>query len=149
MAQHSDGHEWRAVVRDGVEKGHGEDVLFYCTQCSMVESLRERLNRANGRHYLSRGVIDLTTRYGLTLTEARILSVLMAHEGEVVTAERIAELLWPDTPVLDRYARAAIRQHVYQVREKFKLTGGYVIETIGRIGHRFVRAELGQSLEAK
>ena len=74
----------------------------------------------------------------LTPLEFRLLSVLVSHEGEVLTRERLRELVWNDVKSL---APEQVKLYVSYLRKKLDLDGsGTPIETVRGAGYRYTRA---------
>ena len=75
-----------------------------------------------------------TTR--LTPSESTLLATLAAHHNTYLSAKLLGSLLW-DEPRDDRYARAAIRSHIYTLRRKLTSIGlEGVLTSIHLLGYR-------------
>lgn len=71
----------------------------------------------------------------LTPLEFRLLSVLVRHSGEVLTRERLRELVWNDVQTL---APEQVKLYVSYLRRKLDLDGsGTPIETVRGAGYRY------------
>lgn len=71
----------------------------------------------------------------LTPLEFRLLSVLVAHRGEVLTRERLRELVWNDVHSL---APEQVKLYVSYLRRKLGADGGDTpIETVRGAGYRY------------
>ena len=73
----------------------------------------------------------------LTPSESAIFEAVLAANGGVVPAERIASVLWGGTPVVDTLSRAAIRSHVYTLRKKLRTAGlDHALVSLSGAGYR-------------
>jgi DNA-binding response OmpR family regulator len=78
------------------------------------------------------------TEVSLTPLEFRLLSVLVAHAGEVLTRERLRELVWNDAQSL---APEQVKLYVSYLRRKLDAAAGGAappIETVRGAGYRYV-----------
>lgn len=73
----------------------------------------------------------------LTLTEFKILKVLMKHHGQVVSRERIIEAAWSDKLQLPDFN--SINVHIQRIRKKIELdiSNPKIIETVWGLGYKF------------
>ena len=71
----------------------------------------------------------------LTPLEFRLLAVLLRHRGEVLSRERLLELVWGDTQAL---APEQVKLYVSYLRRKLTIDGqGPPIETVRGAGYRW------------
>jgi two-component system OmpR family response regulator len=148
-------------------RGFGQGADDYITKPFSMQvfmlRLRAVLRRAN-RSSLTAGKAKRTYRLGeawfdathnqvhgggeqisLTLTQGRILHLLLVHEGEVLSAERIMDQLWG----YDSETNASvIKTHIRHMRARLALVLGdkQIIQTIPGLGYTFRPPALPLSL---
>lgn len=73
----------------------------------------------------------------LTASESTILDAVLDANGGVVPTERIASALWGGQPMVDTLSRAAIRTHVYTLRNKLRAAGlEHALVSLSGAGYR-------------
>lgn len=79
-------------------------------------------------------IFDHPMRVRLTPTESCILRLLLAHEGQVLPAERIRDRVWGETGL---GCSTALKTHIRHLREKldFLPDGARIIQTVPTIGY--------------
>ncbi len=82
----------------------------------------------------------------LTPTESRILQLLLAHEGQVLSAERIMERIWSYNSASDI---AVVKTHIRRLRAKIlRLPGGpQPIRTVPGVGYMLAPASDAGAVE--
>jgi len=82
----------------------------------------------------------------LTATESKILELLLANAGQVLSAERIMDELWDEES--DTYA-SVVKTHIRYLRSKLATVFGTltVIETVRGLGYTFQRSSAETPLE--
>lgn len=73
----------------------------------------------------------------LTLTEFKILKVLMKHHGQVISRERIIEFVWSDKLQSPNFN--SINVHIQRIRKKVEvdINRPEIIETVWGLGYKF------------
>ncbi len=107
---------------------------------ALVESILKR-QKASIKKIIRNLEIDITSHsvninnklIDLTPKEFKILSFLIEHEGEVISRDRLLNIVWGDSHVTDR----VVDNHITSIRKKIS-EGEVKIESIYAEGYRLI-----------